>query len=193
MKITQFLAALLIGVSLVSVSYAGSDKDTSVRWDDTSSAAAKLAKAARLAQDPNASVEKIAEAVAEAIKAGASPSEALAAVLGARTEGWSDEQVSFLYKTVVNATPGLSSSLAQDIQDYINAGKPLIVPPGASEGMKILAIINGAHVDLDSVISSVVMDSTGVVDVVPVPPLRDVQPTEPHPVVPTPPVVSANN
>lgn len=192
MKTTQFLAALLIGASLVSVSYAGTGKDNSVRWGEKSPVADKIAEAVRRAQDPKSSVEHIAEAVAAAIDEGASPSDVLARVLDARSD-WSTDQVSFLYKTVVNATPGLSSSLAQDIKDYINAGKPITVPSNSPEGIKILAIISGTHVDLDSVISNIVIDSTGVIVVVPVPPLRDVQPADPHPVVPTPPVVSSNN
>lgn len=192
MKTTQFLAALLMGASLLSVSYAGTGKDNSVRWGEKSPVADKIAEAVRLAQDPKTSVERIAEAVAAAIGEGASPSDVLARVLDARSD-WSTDQVSFLYKTVVNATPGLSSSLAQDIKDYINAGKPITVPSNSPEGIKILAIINGVHVDLDSVISNIVIDSTGVIVVVPVPPLRDVQPTDPHPVVPTPPVVSSSN
>lgn len=192
MKIALFLAALLMGASLMSVSYAGTGKDNSVRWGEKSPVADKIAEAVRRAQDPKSSVEYIAEAVAAAIDEGASPSDVLARVLDARSD-WNTDQVSFLYKTVVNATPGLSSSLAQDIKDYINAGKPITVPANSPEGIKILAIINGAHVDLDSVISNIVIDSTGVIVVVPVPPLRDVQPADPHPVVPTPPVVSGNN
>lgn len=192
MKITQFMAALVIGASLVSVTYAGSNKDNSVRWGEKGSKSDKVAEALRLAQDPNASVEKVAEAVAAAIAEGASPSDLLSRVLGARTD-WSDDQVAFLYKTVVSTTPGLSSSLTQDIKDFIEAGKPSVVPPDASEGVKVLAAIQGAHANTDSVINNVVMDSSGVVVVVPVPPMRDVQPADPHPVVPTPPVVSSSN
>lgn len=191
MKIAQFLTALLIGATMVtaSVSYAGSGKDNSVAYDGKTD---KVSEAERLAKDPNASVESIAQAIAEAIKQGASPSDVLSRVLDARPS-WSDEQVSFLYKTVVSTTPGLSTSLPQDVKDFIEAGKPSTVPPGSSEGMKVLAVIGGTTANIDSVISNVITDSTGVIEVVPVAPLRDVQPADPHPVPPTPPVVSSSN
>lgn len=192
MKIAHLLTALLLGVSLISVSYAGSGKDDSVRYGEKGSKADKVAEAERLAKDPKTSVERIAKAVADAIKEGASPSDVLSRVLESR-DNWTDDQVSFLYKTVVSTTPGMSSSLAQDIKDFIEAGKPTVVPPDASEGVKVLVVIEKSPANTDSVINNVVTDSTGVVDVVPVPPLRDVQPGEPHPVVPTPPVVSSSN
>lgn len=192
MKITQFLTALLVGATMVTVSYAGSGKDDSVRYNEKSSATDKVAEAERLAKDPKASTERIAQAVAAAIEQGASPSDVLSRVLDARPS-WTDEQVSFLYKTVVSATPGLAGALSQDIKDFIAAGKPSTVPPDASEGMKVLAVIGGTHTNVDKVIDNVVMDSTGVVEVVPVAPLRDPQPADPHPVVPTPPVVSSSN
>lgn len=192
MKIVHLLIALVLGVSVVSVSYAGSGKDNSVRYGEKGSKADKVAEAERLAKDPKTSVERVAEAIADAIEEGASPSDVLSRVLNAR-DNWTDDQVSFLYKTVVSTTPGMSSSLAQDIKDFIDAGKPSVVPPDASEGVKVLATIQGSHANTDSVISNVVTDSTGVIVVVPVPPLRDVQPGDPHPVVPTPPVVSSSN
>lgn len=192
MKITQFLTALLVGATMVTVSYAGSGKDDSVRYNEKTSATDKVAEAERLAKDPKTSTERIAQAVAAAIGQGASPSDVLSRVLDARPS-WTDEQVSFLYKTVVSATPGLAGALSQDIKDFIAAGKPSTVPPDASEGMKVLAVIGGTHTNVDKVIDNVVMDSTGVVEVVPVAPLRDPQPADPHPVVPTPPVVSSSN
>lgn len=191
MKIAQFLTALLVGATMVTVSYAGSGKDDSVRYGKASKLD-KVTEAEQLAKDPNTSVERIAQAIADAIKQGASPSDVLSRVLDARPS-WSDEQVAYLYKTVVSSTPGLSSSLTQDVKDYIDAGKPTTAPPDASEGVKVLVVIGDSNVNVDSVISDVVTDSTGVVEVVPVPPLRDVQPDDPHPVEPTPPVVSSNN
>lgn len=192
MKITQLLTALVVAVSLVSVSYAGSGKDGSVRYGEDKPVADKLAEAVALAKDKSVSVERVAQAVAEAIKQGQSPSEVLSRVLDARPS-WTDDQVAFLYKTVVSTTPGLSSSMVQDIRDYEAAGKPSPVSPDAPEGVKVLDALHHGTSNLDSVISSVVMDSTGVVPVVPVAPLRDVQPAEPQPVVPTPPVVSSSN
>lgn len=192
MKITQFLTAALVGATMVTVTYAGSGKDNSVRYNEKTSAMDKVAEAERLAKDPKTSTERVAQAVADAIKQGASPSDVLSRVLDARPS-WTDEQVSFLYKTVVSTTPGMAGSLSQDVKDYIDAGKPTVVPPDASEGMKVLAVVGGTHTNVDRVISDVVMDSTGVVEVVPVAPLRDPQPADPHPVPPTPPVVSSSN
>lgn len=191
MKIAQFLTALFVGATMVTASYAGSGKDDSIPYDKTTKTD-KITEAERLAKDPKVSVERVAKAMADAIKQGASPSDVLSRVLDARPS-WTDEQVAFLYKTVVMTTPGLSDSLAQDVKDFIEAGKPTTAPPDASEGMKVLVVIGDSHVNVDSVISNVVTDSTGVVQVVPVPPLRDVQADEPHPVVPTPPVVSSSN
>lgn len=192
MKITQFLTAVLVGVTMVTVSYAGSGKDNSVRYNEKTSATDKVAEAERLAKDPKTSTERIAQAVAEAIKQGASPSDVLSRVLDARPS-WTDDQVAFLYKTVVSTTPGMAGSLSQDVRDYIEAGKPTVVPPDASEGVKVLVVIGDTHTNVDKVITDVVTDSTGVVEVVPVAPLRDPQPADPHPVPPTPPVVSSSN
>lgn len=192
MKITQLLTAALVGATMVTVTYAGSGKDNSVRYNEKTSAMDKVAEAERLAKDPKTSTERVAQAVADAIKQGASPSDVLSRVLDARPS-WTDEQVSFLYKTVVSTTPGMAGSLSQDVKDFIAAGKPSTVPPDASEGMKVLAVVGGTHTNVDRVISDVVMDSTGVVEVVPVAPLRDPQPADPHPVPPTPPVVSSSN
>lgn len=192
MKTAQLLAALLVGVSLISVSYAGSGKDGSVRYGEKGPVADKLAEAVALAKDKSVSVERIAKAVAEAIEQGHSPSDVISQVLEAR-DSWTDDQVAFLYKTVVSTTPGLSESLAKDIKTYEDAGKPTVAPDGSSEGVKVLVEVGQKTPHVDSVISNVVTDSTGVVEVVPVAPLRDVQPAEPHPVVPTPPVVSSMN
>lgn len=189
MKTIQLLAALCIGASLLNVSYAGSGKDDAVRYGEKSP---KGDEAVRLAKDPKTSVERIAQAVADAIKNGESPSEVLERVFGARDQ-WTDEEAAFLYKTVVSTTPGLSESLPTDVKDFIDAGKPGEVSPDASEGMKVLATLDDSHANVDNVIDSVIGDSSGVVEVVPVAPLRDVQPADPHPVVPTPPVVSSSN
>lgn len=192
MKFAHLLTAVVVGATVVSASYAGSDKSEVVRGGDTPSSVDKVAEAVRLAKDPETSVERVAEALADAIKQGASPSDVLSRVLDARPN-WSDNEVAFLYKTVVTTTPGLSSTLANDIKTYEDAGKPTTVPPDAPEGVKVLVVIGDSNANVDSVISNVVTDSTGVVEVVPVAPLRDVQPADPHPVVPTPPVVSSSH
>lgn len=192
MKMIRLLAALCIGASLVTVSYAGSGKDGSVRYGEKTPRGDKGAEAERLARDPNTSIERIAKAVAEAIESGESPSDVLGRVLDARDQ-WTDGEVEFLYKTVISTTPGLADSLPSDVRDFIEAGKPTEVSPDASEGQKVLAEIAGTNVNVDNVISSVVADSTGTTENIPVAPLRDPQPADPHPVVPTPPVVSSSN
>lgn len=188
MKTIQLLAALCIGASMLNVSYAGSGKDGSVRYGETPWGD----KAVRMAKDPKSSVESIALAVAEAIKNGESPSDVLERVFRSRDQ-WTDQEAAFLYKTVVTTTPGLAESLPTDVKDFIDAGKPTEVPSDASEGVKVLGTLDDSHANVDNVIDSVVGDSSGVVEVVPVPPLRDVRPDDPHPVVPTPPVVSSSN
>lgn len=174
-------AALLVGAAMISAS----DAETG-----------KADAAVQLAQKASASVESVALAVAEAVKSGEAPSAVLARVLGAR-ESWTNAQVAFLYKTLLMSSPELSASFAQDVKDFQEAGKPAQVAEDASEGLKLLALLNASHVDTDVVLASVLADHSGIASVSPVAPLRDVTAgstgRRQHPVMPTPPVTSSDN
>lgn len=181
------LAALLIGAAMISSSYAESV---------ATQQGVKTQAAVQVAQKASSSIESIALAVAEAVKAGEAPSVVMARVLGAR-ETWTEAQVAFLYKSVLMSAPELSASFPEDVKAFEAAGKPAQVAEEASEGIKLLALVAASQVDTDVVLASILADHSGVASVVPVAPLRDVTAgstqRRQHPVMPTPPLSSSDN
>lgn len=181
MNISKLLAMTVFGATFASIACAGTLTNTAVNY----------------AKNKAVSVEKVAVALASAVQGDTvAPSEIFSQVLTARA-AWTSDQVSYLYKSILIASPELSASLADDIKTFEAAGKPTTVSPEASEGVRLLAILYGTElngVNPDTVLASIVMDSNGVGIVSPaVTALRDVPARRPATVIPTPPPTSSDN
>ena len=179
MNMSKLLAMTVLGVVFASAVEAGVLTDTAVRH----------------ARNKAVSVEKVAVAVATAVQGDSvAPSRIFSQVLEARTS-WTTAQVSFLYKSILLASPELSSSLADDIKTFEAAGKSTTVAPDASEGVRLLAILYGLElngVNPDVVLASIAADNTGEISPT-VAALRDVPVRRPSAVIPTPPATSSDN
>lgn len=179
MNMSKLLAMTVLGVAFASVAGAGVLTDTAVRQ----------------AKNKAVSVEKVAVAVATAVQGDSvAPSQIFSQVLEARAS-WTAAQVAFLYKSILLASPELSSSLGDDIKTFEAAGKPTTVSPDAPEGVRLLAILYGTElngVNPDVVLASIAADSTGEISPS-VAALRDVPVRRPAAVIPTPPATSSDN
>lgn len=183
MKLYRTLAALFVGAAMISASVASAQGE-------------KTQAAVQLAVQKGSSIESIATAASDAVKNGESPSEVMAGVLGAR-ETWTNAQVAFLYKTVLMSSPEMSATFAQDLDAFLEAGKPAQVAADASEGLKVLAVlVASGKADTEVVLASIIADHNGPSGVMSVSALRDVRAgtaRRQHPVMPTPPATSADN
>lgn len=158
--------------------------------------------AVAVAKNSQATMESICAAAVAAVKNDAvAPADVFTSVLAARSS-WTTAQVAGLYKSLLMASPALSSSFVEDVQAFDAADKPTTVGVDASEGVKLLAALYGSGipgVNADVVLSSIMADTMGSVSSFSVAPLRDVNARavtpvrRPQPVKPTPPAASVEN
>ena len=158
--------------------------------------------AVAVAKNSGATMESICAAAAAAVRNDAvSPADVFTNVLSARSS-WTAAQVAGLYKSLLMASPELSSSFVKDVQAFEAADKPTTVGADASEGVKLLAALYGAEipgVNADVVLASIMADTMGAPSAFSVAPLRDVNARaatpvrRPQPVKPTPPAASIEN
>lgn len=160
--------------------------------------------AVAVAKNSEATMESICAAAAAAVKNDSvAPADVFTSVLGARSS-WTAAQVAGLYKSLLMASPSLSTSFVDDVQAFENAGKPVSVGAEASEGVKLLAALYGAEipgVNADAVLSTIMADTMGSAASFSVAPLRDVNARaattapvrRPKPTKPTPPAASIEN
>lgn len=200
MKTTQLLSLLIAGISAVSVTYAVQEKGEG-QTGSIQSAAPYTEIAENLAKDSTVSMDRICQAVANAVKNDSvAPSVVFARVVGAR-ESWTTGQLAGLYKTVLMSSPALAQSFATDVKAFEDAGKPSVVESGAPEGVKLLASLYGSQVpalNADAVLLSLASDSVGSSVLAPIPLLRSVLPPasparRSQPAKPTPPLTSPEN
>lgn len=189
MKIAKLLTVLLFGAVVACANVASAADLTPTEL------------AVALASNKAVSMERICLATADAVKNDTlAPSEVLSRVLASR-QTWTTEQVAGLYKSVLLASPSLSSSFVSDVKAFEAAGKPTAVGAEATEGVKLLAALYASQisgVNADSVLASVVSGVTGPSMVRSVAPLRDVSPRpvaprRPQPTSPTPGPLSPEN
>lgn len=181
MNISKLFTLAAFGVCLTSFACAGTLTNTAVNY----------------AKNKAVSVEKVASAVASAVQGDTvAPSQIFSQVLAARAS-WTADQVSYIYKSILLAAPELSASLVDDVKAFEASGKQTSVGPDASEGVRLLAILYGTElngVNPDTVLSSIIADSTGAGFISPsVAALRDVPVRRPAAVIPTPPATSSDN
>lgn len=190
MKIAKILTALLFGAFVIGLEVANAVEPVSVET------------AVALAGDASASMNDVCKATAGAVESAAvAPSVVFTRVLAAR-QSWTAGQVAALYKSVLAASPALSSSFAGDVQAFEQAGSPKVVASDAPEGVKLLAALYGANVpgvNPEVILASVVTDVIGAPSLRSVAPLRDVNARaasavrRPQPAKPTPPAASYEN
>lgn len=189
MKIAKLLTVLLFGAVVACANVASAADLTPTEL------------AVALASNKAVSMERICQAAADAVKNDSvAPSEVLSRVLASR-QAWTTEQVAGLYKSVLLASPSLSSSFVSDVKSFESAGKPAVAPADATEGVKLLSVLYSSQasgVNADSVLEAVMAGVTGPSMVRSVSPLRDVSPLRPvprrsQPTAPTPGPLSPEN